>query len=194
MDVLVLNCDDSSAKFAVINPATGRERISGIAQRLGSPASSLDWTIDGWKRARDLHQVGHDGALRAIVDLLKEVGLVANLTGIGHRVVHGGAKFSGSMPITAEVVAKIEECIPLGPLHNPANLLGIRISQELFPTLPQVAVFDTAFHQTMPARAYLYAVPYESFEKYEVRRYGFHGTSHRYVSQPGGPAARARPR
>jgi len=182
MDVLVLNCDDSSVKFAVIDPTMGRERISGFAQRLGSPLSSLDWKIDGFNHTRDLHQVGHDGALRAVLELLDEVGVAQTIAAIGHRVVHGGAKFSGSMPITAEVVAKIEECIPLGPLHNPANLLGIRISQELFPALPQVAVFDTAFHQTMPPRAYLYAVPYEWFEKYEVRRYGFHGSSHRYVS------------
>jgi acetate kinase len=117
------------------------------------------------------------------VELLRKVGLVENLLGIGHRVVHGGARFSGSIPITPEVIAKIEECIPLGPLHNPPNLLGIRIAQELFPELPQVAVFDTAFHQTMPPQTYLYAVPYEWFEKHEVRRYGFHGTSHRYVSQ-----------
>ncbi len=183
MDVLVLNCDDSSAKFAVIDPAAGREHISGLAQRLGSPLSSLVWKIDGRVHARNLPQVGHDGALRAIVDLLREVGLVDELAGIGHRVVHGGARFSGSIPITGEVLAKIEECIPLSPLHNPPNLLGIRIAQELFPAVPQVAVFDTAFHQTMPPRAYLYAVPYEWFEKYEVRRYGFHGMSHRYVSQ-----------
>jgi acetate kinase len=104
------------------------------------------------------------------------------MLGIGHRVVHGGAKFSGSMFITPDVVAKIEECIHLGPLHNPPNLLGIRIAQRLFPEVPQVAVFDTAFHQTMLPRAYLYAVPYEWFEHHEVRRYGFHGTSHRYVS------------
>ena len=183
MDVLVLNCDSSSSRFAVIDPATGREHVSGLAQRLGSPLSSLTWKIDGREHTSDLPQAGHDGALRTIVDLLRELGLAAHLAGVGHRVVHGGAKFSGSMPITAEVVAKIEECIPLGPLHNPANVLGIRIAQELFPHLPQVAVFDTAFHQTMPPRAYLYAVPYEWFEKHEVRRYGFHGTSHRYVSQ-----------
>ena len=110
------------------------------------------------------------------------MGLADRMLGIGHRVVHGGAKFSGSTFITPEVVAKIEECIHLGPLHNPSNLLGIRIARQLFPEVPQVAVFDTAFHQTMPPRAYLYAVPYEWFEQNEVRRYGFHGTSHRYVS------------
>ena len=183
MNILVLNCGSSSAKFAVIDASTGREAISGIAQRLASEHATLDWKMDGPRHTRDLHHADHTVALRAVVELLRGVGLADEIAGIGHRVVHGGAKFSGSIPITAEVVAKIEECIPLGPLHNPPNLLGIRISQELFPRLPQVAVFDTAFHQTMPPHSYLYAVPYEWFEKHEVRRYGFHGTSHRYVSQ-----------
>src|SRR5512138_2939957 len=183
MNVLVLNCGSSSAKFAVINSTDGKELISGIAQRLGSAHASLDWKIDGQKTSKDLHRADHDIALRAVVELLKEHKLVDELKGVGHRVVHGGAKFSGSRALTAEVIDKIKECIPLGPLHNPPNLLGIEISQELFPELPQVAVFDTAFHQTMPPRAYLYAVPYDWFQKHEVRRYGFHGTSHRYVSQ-----------
>jgi acetate kinase len=183
VNVLVLNCGSSSAKFAVIDAVTGRELVSGIAQRLGSAQASLDYKADGHKESRLLHGAGHEVALRAVVALLEELDVASAIAGIGHRVVHGGAKFSGSMPITPAVVEKIEECIPLGPLHNPANLLGIRISQELFPKLPQVAVFDTAFHQTMPPRAYLYAVPYEWFTKHEVRRYGFHGTSHRYVSQ-----------
>ncbi len=183
MNILVLNCGSSSAKFAVIDSKTGEERISGIAQRLGSAQASLDWRFAGQKRSKVLHHAQHAAALREVGELLSEHGLSTQIAGIGHRVVHGGAKFSGSIPITEEVVAKIRECIPLGPLHNPPNLLGIEISQELFPSLPQVAVFDTAFHQTMPPRAYLYAVPYEWFEKHEVRRYGFHGTSHRYVSQ-----------
>ncbi len=183
MNVLVLNCGSSSAKFAVINSATGEERISGMAQRLGSTNASLDWKLSGHKHSKVLHDSHHDAALRAVGELLREVGLSDHVGGVGHRVVHGGARFSGSIPITDEVVAKIEECIPLGPLHNPPNLLGIKIAKELFPSLPQVAVFDTAFHQTMPPRAYLYAVPYEWFEKHEVRRYGFHGTSHRYVSR-----------
>jgi acetate kinase len=183
MNVLVLNCGSSSAKFAVIDSSTGEERISGIAQRLGSPNASLDWKFAGQKRSKVLHHPEHGPALREVGELLNEVGLSHKIGGVGHRVVHGGAKFSGSIPITPEVIAKIRECIPLGPLHNPPNLLGIEISKELFPQLPQVAVFDTAFHQTMPPRAYLYAVPYEWFEKHEVRRYGFHGTSHRYVSQ-----------
>jgi acetate kinase len=183
MNVLVLNCGSSSAKFAVIDAVSGQELVSGIAQRLGSAQASLDFKADGRKESRLLHGAGHEKALRDVVALLEELGVAEQIAGIGHRVVHGGAKFSGSMPITPAVVEKIEECIPLGPLHNPANLLGIKISQELFPGLPQVAVFDTAFHQTMPPRAYLYAVPYDWFAKHEVRRYGFHGTSHKYVSQ-----------
>jgi acetate kinase len=183
MNVLVLNCGSSSAKFAVMDAANSRELVSGIAQRLGSPQASLDWKRDGEKSSRALPGAGHDAALRAVVELLRQLGLADELLGIGHRVVHGGSKFSGSMLITPEVVAKIEECIPLGPLHNPPNLVGIRIAQELFPGLPEVAVFDTAFHQTMPPVAYTYPVPHEWPERYGVRRYGFHGTSHRFVAR-----------
>src|SRR5512145_1805323 len=170
MNVLVLNCGSSSAKFAVIN-TSGQELISGIAQRLGSAHASLDWKINGQKQTKDLHRADHDLALRAVVELLKENKLADDLAGVGHRVVHGGAKFSGSRAITPEVIEKIKECIPLGPLHNPPNLLGIQIAQELFPKLPQVGVFDTAFHQTMPQSAYLYAVPWEWYEQHEIRRY-----------------------
>jgi acetate kinase len=124
----------------------------------------------------------HEVALRAVVELLRSLGLADSLVGIGHRVVHGGDQFSASMKITAEVIAKIEQCISMSPLHNPPNLLGITVAQELFPDLPQVAVFDTAFHQTMPPRAYVYPVPFEWLEQHHVRRYGFHGTSHRFVA------------
>jgi acetate kinase len=179
VNVLVLNCGSSSAKFAVIDPGDGRELASGVAQRLGTPAASLDWKLDGEKQSQAIPGADHDRALRAAVDLLRTFGLA---DGLG-RVVHGGPEFSGSMPIDGQVIARIEACIPLGPLHNPPNLLGIRIAQELFPALPQVAVFDTAFHQTMPPRAYLYPLPYEWFERHQVRRYGFHGTSHRFVAQ-----------
>jgi acetate kinase len=182
MNVLVLNCGSSSAKFAVINTG-GQELISGIAQRLGSAHASLDWKVGGQKQTKDLHRADHDLALRAVVELLKENKLADDLAGIGHRVVHGGAKFSGSRAITPDVIDQIKECIPLGPLHNPPNLLGIQIAQELFPKLPQVGVFDTAFHQTMPKHTYLYAVPYEWLEEHQIRRYGFHGTSHKYVSE-----------
>jgi acetate kinase len=183
MNILVLNCGSSSAKFAVIDPVNGRESISGIVQRLGSPQASLDWKIDGKKETKALPGANHDAGLRAVVELLKARGLAGGLAGVGHRVVHGGAKFSGSMALRPEVVAKIEECIPLGPLHNPPNLLGISIARELFPALPQVAVFDTAFHQTMPPKAYTYPVPLEWREQHQARRYGFHGTSHRFVAQ-----------
>jgi acetate kinase len=183
MNVLVLNCGSSSAKFAVIDAVTGIEHISGNAQRLCTPQATLDWKLGQTKQSKLIPGADHDKALRTVVAMLGELGIAQWIGAIGHRVVHGGKKFSGSMTITDEVIAKIEECIPLGPLHNPANLLGIRIAEQLFPGMPQVAVFDTAFHQTMPPRAYLYAVPYEWFEKHEVRRYGFHGTSHKYVSQ-----------
>jgi len=183
MDVLVLNCGSSSAKFAVIDPATSKEEVSGIAQRLGSPDATLDWKHDGAKASRPIPGAGHEPALRAIGALLNELGLTDELIGVGHRVVHGGSKFSGSMAITPEVVAMVEACIPLGPLHNPPNLVGIRVAQELFPDLPQVAVFDTAFHQTMPPVAYTYPVPHEWLERHGVRRYGFHGTSHRFVAR-----------
>ncbi len=183
MNVLVLNCGSSSAKFAVLDVAGSRELVSGIAQRLGSPEATLDWKRDGRKESRALPGAGHDAALRAVGELLQQLGLAGGLLGIGHRVVHGGSRFSGSMAITPEVVAMIEECIPLGPLHNPPNLVGIQIARELFPGLPQVAVFDTAFHQTIPPVAYTYPVPYEWLERHGVRRYGFHGTSHRFVAR-----------
>ena len=183
MNVLVLNCGSSSAKFAVIDPVTSREEISGIAQRIGSAGATLDWKRDGTKDSRPLPGAGHEQALRAISSLLNECGLVDGLVGVGHRVVHGGSEFAGSMAITPEVIAKVVECIPLGPLHNPPNLVGIRLAQELFPDLLQVAVFDTAFHQTMPPVAYTYPVPHEWRELHGVRRYGFHGTSHRFVAR-----------
>ena len=183
MNVLVLNCRNSTTKFSVVHASNGHEHISGMVQGHGTPEATLEFDHEGHKESRPTPGAGRDAALRAIFELLHEVGLADRLIGVGHRVVHGGAKFSGSILVTPEVVAKMKDCIPLGPLHNPPNLLGIAIAQELFPRLPHVAVFDTAFHQTMPPRAYLYAVPYEWFEKHEVRRYGFHGTSHRYVSR-----------
>jgi acetate kinase len=183
MNVLVLNCGSSSLKFAVIDPEAQRELVSGIAQRLGTPDATLDLKRDGARSSRALSGAAHAEALRAMAEELGREELTGNLVGVGHRVVHGGSRFSASTPITPEVIAKIEECIPLGPLHNPPNLVGIRIAQELFPGLPQVAVFDTAFHQTMPPVAYTYPVPHAWEETFGVRRYGFHGTSHRYVAR-----------
>ncbi|MDP1822911.1 MAG: acetate kinase [Archangium sp.] len=181
MNILVLNCGSSSAKFAVLDAVTGAEHLSGNAQRLHSPEASLDWKQGGHSHSRPLPGASHATALRAAVELLRTHGLIDTLAGVGHRVVHGGSLFSASTRLTPEVVKQVEACIPLGPLHNPPNLVGIRLAQELLPGLPQVAVFDTAFHQTIPARAYTYAVPLEWRDELQVRRYGFHGTSHRYV-------------
>lgn len=183
MNILVLNCGSSSLKFAVIDPDVAIEHVSGIAQRLGSPEASLDIKRNGAKSSRPIPGALHDEALHGVVDVLRELGLADGLLAVGHRVVHGGSKFAGSMAITPEVIAKVEECIPLGPLHNPPNLVGIRIAQKLFPGLLQVGVFDTAFHQTMPPVAYTYPVPTEWLEQHGVRRYGFHGTSHRFVAR-----------
>lgn len=182
MNILVLNCGSSSAKFAVLDSGSETEAISGIAQRLGTPEATLDWKCRGEKRSQGLPGARHDAALRAIVELLATLGLADDLGGVGHRVVHGGPRFSGSTAITPEVERQIEDCVALGPLHNPPNLLGIRIAKELLPRLAQVAVFDTAFHQTMAPAAYTYPVPYEWLERHQVRRYGFHGTSHRFVA------------
>jgi acetate kinase len=183
MNVLVLNCSSSATKFAVVHASNGHVHIAGNVHPLGEGEATLEFTHEDRAASRPAAGGDTDASLRVVFELLRELGLADRLIGIGHRVVHGGAKFSGSIFITPEVVAKIKECIPLGPLHNPSNVRGIELAHELFPALPQVAVFDTAFHQSMPPRAYLYAVPYEWFEKHEVRRYGFHGTSHRWVSQ-----------
>lgn len=183
MQILVINCGSSSLKFAVIDPVAGTEAVNGLAQRLGAPEASITWKDASGKKQETMIPGGdHAKAMRAVYDGLKERGLAAGIAGIGHRVLHGGQLFSGSILIDSAVIKGIEACIPLGPLHNPPNLHGIRICMELFPGLRQVAVFDTSFHQTMPRHAYLYPVPYAWYEQHAVRKYGFHGTSHRYVS------------
>jgi acetate kinase len=183
MQILVINCGSSSLKFAVIDPAARTELVSGLAQRLGSPEASVTWKDSSGRKYEDAIPGGdHAKAMREVYDGLKARGIASSIAGIGHRVVHGGQLFSASVVITDEVEKGIEACFALGPLHNPPNLLGIRVCKELFPGLRQVAVFDTAFHQTMPRQAYLYAVPYAWYEQHAVRKYGFHGTSHRYVS------------
>lgn len=186
MRILVINAGSSSLKYQLFDMDCGTVLAKGICERIG---------IDGRVKHQgktpyeaELPMGNHADAIRAVVGLLTspETGVIAGMgeiDAIGHRVVHGGELFSESVLIDAAVIRAIEECVPLAPLHNPPNLIGIRACEEVMPGVPQVAVFDTAFHQTMPERAYLYAVPYEYYERLKVRRYGFHGTSHRYVSE-----------
>lgn len=182
--ILVINCGSSSIKFALVNGRHESKLISGLAERLGTPESRLTWSTNGAKEAEAMPSADHAAAMANILHLLEQKGLLdAPLLAVGHRVVHGGEAFTASTLIDAEVLAAIEACNHLAPLHNPANVTGIREAMRLFPDVPQVAVFDTAFHQTLPPHAYLYPVPYELYETYGVRRYGFHGTSHRFVAQ-----------
>lgn len=177
--ILVINCGSSSIKFSVVDPGKQIHHLSGIAERLGGQDGELSWKgVASGTRA--LGTATHEGALRAVVELLDDVGL--SIRAVGHRTVHGGERFKSSCVVTDEVKATIRELQHLAPLHNPVNLLGIEAAQAAFPDLPHVAVFDTSFHQTMPERAFLYPIPYDYYEKYGIRRYGFHGTSHRYVS------------
>lgn len=182
--VLIINCGSSSVKFALIGTRRETLILSGLAERLGSPEAGMSWKTGDEKRAKALPGADLVTALHEMLGILPgNVRVVA----VGHRVVHGAEAFSHSVRIDPGVLAGIERCNDLAPLHNPANLAGIRAAQKVFPDTPQVAVFDTAFHQTLPERAYLYAVPYEWYKTDGVRRYGFHGTSHRYVA---GEAAR----
>ena len=181
--ILVINCGSSSLKFSVINPETFDESINGLAERLESSEASISWKVEGQKQSRPLGKPGHDEAIKALVDLLHEQQLMEYIEAIGHRVVHGGEKFTASTLITDEVLKGIEDCSHLAPLHNPAHLKGIQAAMRFFPGLPQSAVFDTAFHQTMPAENYLYAIPYSLYREHGLRRYGMHGTSYRFVSR-----------
>ena len=181
--VLVINCGSSSLKFAVINPKTEEESINGIAERLGSAEASITWKLNGEKTTQQLGEAAHDAAIEALLGTLRDNQLIDSIAAVGHRVVHGGENFTASAVVTDEVLKAIEETSHLAPLHNPANLTGIKAAQKFFPELPQTVVFDTAFHQTMPAESFLYAVPYSLYENHGVRRYGFHGTSYRYVAQ-----------
>jgi len=174
--ILVLNSGSSSLKFAVIEPDSGSVIAQGIAERIGSSEPTFKFAS---KPERPLDKgAGHAEALRALLDELAGIPIAA----VGHRVVHGGEAFSDSVVIDAAVLEQIRACSELAPLHNPANVLGIEAARRAFAELPQVAVFDTAFHQTLPRAAYLYAIPYEYYERQKVRRYGFHGTSHGYVA------------
>lgn len=189
MKILVLNCGSSSVKYKLINSETEKVLAEGGVEKIGLPDGFLKFKLaDGSKAIRELGLVGHDGAIKSVLDVLTddEVGVIKDFNeigAVGHRMVHGGTKFASSVLITDEVKDKVRECTPLAPLHNPANMVGVEAIEALLPGIPQVGVFDTAFHQTMPAKAYMYALPYEFYEKDGVRRYGFHGTSHRYVSQ-----------
>jgi len=183
--VLVLNCGSSSLKFAVIDAANGEEKLSGLAECLHLEEARIKWKLEGEKGSTELGaEAAHEEALNYIVReiLSQRTELMDNLFAIGHRVVHGGEKFTRSVVITEEVIKGIEDCATLAPLHNPAHLVGIRAAQHTFPDLPNVAVFDTAFHQTMPEQAFLYALPYKLYKENGIRRYGMHGTSHYYIS------------
>jgi acetate kinase len=180
--VLVINCGSSSIKFALVNSRQPDFLLSGLAERLGTAEAILHWQNDGKKNSQALRKTDHHAALEEILPLVQT--MAGNrLIGIGHRVVHGGEAFSQSQHITAEVLEAVRAMTLLAPLHNPANLIGIEAAQKLFPDLPHVAVFDTAFHQTMPEHAYRYALPQQLYDTHRIRRYGFHGTSHQFVSQ-----------
>ena len=188
MKVLVINAGSSSLKYQLMDPATREVFAKGLCERIG-----IDGRLTHKVPAKDakyefeIPMPTHSEAIQAVLDALLDAGhgvikSASEIDAVGHRVVHGGEKFASSVRITDEVMAALEECIPLAPLHNPANITGIKACEKVMPGVPMVGVFDTAFHQTMPAKSYIYALPYEFYEQDKVRRYGFHGTSHRYVS------------
>ncbi|WP_135229867.1 acetate kinase [Deinococcus fonticola] len=183
MLTLVLNSGSSSVKFALLDPRSSEVRLSGLTERLGSDAASATLKTGGEKKQVTLKDGTYASAFGLIAGELDALNVRQEVQAVGHRVVHGGEKFSGSVLLTPEVMAALRECIPLAPLHNPPNIAGIEAAQLAFPNLPQVGVFDTAFHQTMPPVAYRYAVPESWYTQHGVRRYGFHGTSHQYVAQ-----------
>ena len=189
MKVLVINCGSSSLKYQLIDSDTEKALAVGICERIGQEISVLKHTPDdGEKIVIETSMPNHEVAVQMVLDALtdKNHGVITDLSeigAVGHRVVHGGEKFATSTIITDEVVNAIEECNDLAPLHNPANLIGIRACESLMKGVPMVAVFDTAFHQTMPAKAYLYGLPFQYYDNYKIRKYGFHGTSHSFVSQ-----------
>ena len=186
MKILVMNCGSSSLKYQLIDMTNEKVMAIGLCERIGIEGSKIKHEGNG-KYEAESPMPTHTEAIRLVIDMLisPEYGVISSIDEIhaaGHRVVHGGENFTTSTIVTPAVKAEIKECADLAPLHNPANLTGIDVCEQLLPGKPQVVVFDTAFHQTMPEKAYLYALPYEYYEKYKVRRYGFHGTSHKYVS------------
>ena len=188
MNVLVINCGSSSLKYQLINSDTEAVLAKGLCERIGIDGRLTYQKAGGEKEVTEAAMPTHKEAIQLVLDALtnEKTGAVkslAEVNAVGHRVVHGGEKFASSVVINDEVLKAIEECNDLAPLHNPANLIGINACRELMPGVPMVAVFDTAFHQTMPEKAFLYGLPYEYYEKYAVRRYGFHGTSHSFVSK-----------
>ena len=188
MKILVLNAGSSSLKYQLLDMEGEKLIAKGLVERIGQKGSKLTHKVNGEATVVETYMPTHVEAIQNMLAALTdpEKGVLKNMddiSAVGHRVLHGGEKFSESVIINDDVIAAIEENIPLGPLHNPANLMGIQACQQVMPNTPQVAVFDTAFHQTMPKKAYLYGVPKEYYEKLKIRRYGFHGTSHRYVSK-----------
>lgn len=182
--ILVLNCGSSSLKGAVLNSENGDVLLSCLGEKLNLADAYITFKVNGQKERVDLSATpNHTGAVGAMLEKLKAMGLDSQIGAIGHRVVSGGEEYSESVLIDDSVMAAIEKCIPLAPLHNPANLLGIRAAQDIFKGLPNVAVFDTAFHQTMPEHAYMYAIPRKFYRELGLRRYGFHGTSYRFVAE-----------
>ena len=188
MNVLVINCGSSSLKYQLIDSETENVLAKGLCERIGIDGR-LVYQKAGWdKEITEAAMPTHKEAIQMVLDALVNdktgaIKALSEIDAVGHRIVHGGEKFASSVVITEEVIKAVEECNDLAPLHNPANIIGIHACQALMPDVPMVGVFDTAFHQTMPAKAYLYGLPYEYYEKYKVRRYGFHGTSHDFVSK-----------
>ena len=189
MNILVINCGSSSLKFQLINSETEQCIAKGLCERIGIEGSMITYAPEGGEKEKTVTPMpDHTEAIRLVLEALTnpKTGVVKSLDeigAVGHRMVHGGEKFAGSTILTEEVMATVEECNDLAPLHNPANIIGVNACKKLMPNTPMVGVFDTAFHQTMPEEAYMYGLPYEYYEKYKIRRYGFHGTSHSYVSK-----------
>lgn len=189
MNILVLNCGSSSVKYKLIEIKENKILAEGGVEKIGLPDAFIKFKLaDGSKKTVDLDITDHQGAIKSILDTItgEEYGCIKSfeeIDAVGHRVVHGGEKFNKSVLITDEVIAKVKECYDIAPLHNPVNIAGIDAISNILPNVPQVGVFDTAFHQTMPAKSYMYALPYKFYKEDGVRRYGFHGTSHRYVSK-----------
>ena len=188
MNVLVINCGSSSLKYQLINTDNEEVLAKGLCERIGIDGGMHTYQAGGADKVKTaVDMPSHTKAVSLVLEALTDpsTGVIDSLSqidAVGHRIVHGGEKFSGSVLINDEVIKAIEDCNDLAPLHNPANLIGVNSCKELMPNVPMVAVFDTAFHQTMPPKAYLYGIPYEYYRKYKVRRYGFHGTSHEYVA------------